>query len=221
METAQTMVDFAEFMAGMREIRKSQEETARLLRETNLIVKEIAQQVKGNTRQMKETDRQEQETEETDEWDEWYKKQWDKWIGGPDYFGDIPEHKVHLKLMEKFQELGFIFTQVSKARITDEEHDILTEVDAWLENDDSVMIVELRKNPDIDDINDHLKRMEKLRKHADRANDKRRYLGAIAGVVFGESEKIHALKQGFYVIEPSGKTFNITEPKGIYHLREW
>jgi hypothetical protein len=33
--------------------------------------------------------------------------------------------------------------------------------------------------------------------------------------------KAEELKQGFYVIEPSGGAFNITEPKGIYHLREW
>jgi hypothetical protein len=43
----------------------------------------------------------------------------------------------------------------------------------------------------------------------------------MAGVVFNGSEKIYALKHGFYVIEPSGETFNITEPKGVYHLREW
>jgi hypothetical protein len=52
-------------------------------------------------------------------------------------------------------------------------------------------------------------------------NDKRVYLGAMAGVVFSESEKIYALKRGFYVVEPSGDTFNITEPKGAYHPHEW
>jgi hypothetical protein len=46
-------------------------------------------------------------------------------------------------------------------------------------------------------------------------------LGAIAGVVFSESEKKYALKNGFYVIEPAGDTLNIIEPKGKYHPREW
>jgi hypothetical protein len=40
-------------------------------------------------------------------------------------------------------------------------------------------------------------------------------------VVFAESEKIKALKRGFYMIEPSGETFKITEPKGDYHPHEW
>jgi hypothetical protein len=61
--------------------------------------------------------------------------------------------------------------------------------------------------------------MEKLRKHGDLNNDRRRYLGAMAGVVFSQSEKLYALQQGFYVIEPSGETFSITEPRG--RPREW
>jgi hypothetical protein len=63
--------------------------------------------------------------------------------------------------------------------------------------------------------------MEKLRKYADFHGDKRKYLGAMAGVVFGDSEKTYALKKGFYVIEPSGDTFTIIEPKGNYSPREW
>jgi hypothetical protein len=51
--------------------------------------------------------------------------------------------------------------------------------------------------------------------------DSRTYYGAVAGAVFGEEEKIYALEKGFYVIEPAGNTFNITEPTGIYHPRKW
>jgi hypothetical protein len=83
------------------------------------------------------------------------------------------------------------------------------------------MIVEIKSKPNIDDINDHIERMEKLRRYADLHGDKRKYLGAIAGVVFGDSEKTYALKKGFYVIEPSGDTFNIIEPKGSYYPHEW
>jgi hypothetical protein len=60
-----------------------------------------------------------------------------------------------------------------------------------------------------------------MRKHADLHNDKRKYLGAMAGVVFSESAKTYALKKGFYVIEPSGETFVITEPRGAYHPQVW
>jgi hypothetical protein len=63
--------------------------------------------------------------------------------------------------------------------------------------------------------------MEKLRVYADLHSDKRIYLGAVAGMVFSESEKTYALKKGFYVVEPAGDTFNIIEPKGDYRPREW
>jgi hypothetical protein len=83
------------------------------------------------------------------------------------------------------------------------------------------MIVEIKNKPSVEDINDHIERMEKLRQYADLHDDKRKYLGAMAGVVFSESAKTYALKKGFYVIEPSGDTFAITEPKGHYHPHEW
>jgi hypothetical protein len=98
---------------------------------------------------------------------------------------------------------------------------MLTEVDAFLENGDTVMAVEIKTKPNIKDIDDHVTRMEKLRVYADLHDDKRKYLAAMAGVVFGGSEKTYALKKGFYVIEPSGDTFNIIEPKGDYHPHEW
>ena len=82
-------------------------------------------------------------------------------------------------------------------------------------------IVEIKNKPVVDDIDDHVKRMEKLRAYADLHNDRRKYLGAIAGVVFNDSEKTYALKKGFYVIEPSGDTFTITEPAGNYYPHEW
>jgi hypothetical protein len=90
-----------------------------------------------------------------------------------------------------------------------------------LENGDKVMIVEIKTKPTTDDIDDHIGRMEKLRAYADLRNDKRKYLGAIAGVVFGDGEKTYALKKGFYVIEPSGDTFTIIEPRGSYYPHEW
>jgi hypothetical protein len=204
METTQTMepgFGFEEFMAGMRELRKSQEETAQRSKETD--------------RQMQETDRQMRELGQK-------MKATDKWVGEMNNrFGEIVEYMVRPNLVAKFQELGFAFTRANRTEITDREHNIFTEVDALLENSDTVMAVEIKNKPNIDDIKDHVERMAKLRKHADLHDDQRRYLGAMAGVVFSESEKIYALKQGFYVIEPSGETFNITEPTGVYHPREW
>jgi len=124
--------------------------------------------------------------------------------------------------VEKFRELGFVFEKASRdTTIKDEKNNIITEVDFFLENGDKVMIVEIKSKPTTDDITDHIERMEKVRKHASLHHDNRKYLGAIGGMVMSDNEKAFAFKNGFYVIEPSGETFNITAPEGIYSPREW
>jgi hypothetical protein len=150
-------------------------------------------------------------------------KETDKRVGElTNRFGDVVEYMIVPSLVAKFRELGFEFTKAHRdTEIVDREHDLILEVDALLENGDKVMAVEIKTKPNIGDIHDHIERMEKLRKYADLHADKRGYLGAMAGVVFSESEKIYALKRGFYVIEPSGDTFTITKPEGKYHPYEW
>jgi Holliday junction resolvase len=137
-------------------------------------------------------------------------------------FGEVVEYMIVPNLVAKFRELGFEFTRAGPdVKIADREHDIHAEVDAFLENGDKVMIVEIKSKPNTDDVDYHAEKMEKLRRYADMKGDNRKYLGAIAGVVVGESVCVYALKNGLYVIEPSGDTFNIIEPKGKYHPREW
>ncbi|MDR1654629.1 MAG: hypothetical protein LBR96_01425 [Treponema sp.] len=204
METVSTAgegLTFEKIQANIQSLVESQKETDRLMRETYRQIQETKSQMQETARQMQATD---------------------KWIGElSNRFGDMVEYMVLPNLVVKFEELNFTFTKANRTEIKDRKHDIFLEVDALLENGDKVMAVEIKSKPNIDDIHDHIERMEKLRIYADLHNDKRVYLGAVAGVVFGGSEKIYALKKGFYVIEPSGDTFNIIEPKGGYHPREW
>ncbi|MDR1971136.1 MAG: hypothetical protein LBQ46_04370 [Treponema sp.] len=186
-----------------------------ILREVGRKHDEIAQQMKETDKQIKETDKQMKETAQR-------MKETDKQVGEiTNRFGDMVEHMVIPNLLIKFGELNFTFTKANRTVIQDKEHNIFTEVDAFLENGDKVMAVEIKTKPGIDDINDHIERMEKLRKYADLHKDKRVYLGAMAGVVFNEGAKTYALKKGLCVIEPSGETFNIIEPTGSYYPHEW
>jgi hypothetical protein len=178
------------------------EEAWAFLQETARIVKEVSQQQKETDRQIKETNKRMGEFSNR--------------------FGEVVEYMVVPGLVEKFRELGFEFTRASpNVEIADREHDIFMEIDAFLENGDKAMIVEIKSKPSFKDIDDHIMRMEKLRTYADLRNDKRKYLGAVAGVVFSESAIAYALQNGFYVVEPSGETFKITRPEGKYHPREW
>jgi hypothetical protein len=186
----------------LREVGRKQEETAQQMKETDRKIEETAQQMKETEKQMRETDRR---------------------IGKlTNRFGEVVEYMIVPNLAAKFRKLGFEFEKTHlDTEIVDPKHDIILEVDVFLENGDKVMIVEIKSKPSTGDIDYHIERMEKLRKYADLHNDRRKYFGAMAGVVFSESEKTYALKNGLYVIEPSGDTFNIIEPKGVYKVHEW
>jgi len=81
------------------------------------------------------------------------------------------------------------------------------------------MLVEVKTKLTTEDVKEHIERLEKMRAYADSHGDKRAFLGAVAGVVMTDNVKKYALDQGFYVIEPSGETFNITPPNG--KPKEW
>jgi hypothetical protein len=88
-----------------------------------------------------------------------------------------------------------------------------------LENGDKAILVEVKTKQTIERINNHISRLEKMRKYANLHGDKRIFLGAVAGVVVTDEVRNYALNQGFYLIEPSGESFNITPPNG--QPKEW
>jgi len=137
-------------------------------------------------------------------------------------FGELVEHLVAPNIREKFNELGFCFTQTARDfEITDPHNpNAFAEVDILLENGDVVVVVEVKAKPNNMDVNEHIRRMEVLRRHADKKQDKRRYQGAIAGAIMSESVRRYILKKGFYVIEQTGDTVQITIPPG-FKAREW
>ncbi|GHV43808.1 hypothetical protein AGMMS49546_26470 [Spirochaetia bacterium] len=121
---------FEKVWASIMELKESQKETDRQMKETR-------EEIKENGRQMRESG-----------------ERLDKQLGKlGNRFGEMVEYMVVPNLVTKFNELGFTFTKANRTKITDKEHDIFTEVDAFLENGDIVMIVETKSKPNIDDIN--------------------------------------------------------------------
>jgi hypothetical protein len=136
-------------------------------------------------------------------------------------FGEIAEYMVAPKLCEKFREYGFNFTRANPngVYINDEDNQIYIEIDLMLENGDKAILVETKAKITTERVNKHIERLEKMRKHADLHGDKRLFLGAMAGIVASKEVKEYVLKQGFYLIEPSGDSFTITPPDG--KPKEW
>lgn len=136
-------------------------------------------------------------------------------------FGEMLEYLASPGLKARFRTLGFDFTELSHDKEFSTGDRIIAEADVFLENSDFAMVVEMKSKPDIDDIKDHIERMDKLRSYADGKGDKRKYFGALGGLVWNENERNYALKCGLYVIEPSGNTFEVIAPTGDFAPREW
>jgi hypothetical protein len=137
-------------------------------------------------------------------------------------FGEMVEYMVMPNLITKFNDLGFEFTKANPhATIEDTKNNIIAEIDITLENGDKVMIVEVKSKPTTEDVTEHIERMKKVKAHADLHGDTREFLGAVAGMVFNDNAKTFAMKNGFYVVEPSGETFTITVPEGEYSPKKW
>jgi hypothetical protein len=181
-----------------RRLREGMEESDRRLKES---LKETARKIKEVAEQQKETSRI---------------------VGGlGNRFGELAEHLVAPNIKEKFNDLGFHFTRCSRDLVIADEKTkrSLAEVDILLENGDIVIAVEVKAKPDVKDIDEHVKRMETLRR-ADCHNDRRKYQGAVAGAIMIKEVKQYAPQAGFYVIEQSGDTVKIDIPRD-FRPREW
>jgi hypothetical protein len=227
METSRTFTidpndppTFEKAWALMMKLEEQQEETRRRMKKTDQQIKRTDRQIKRTDRQIEATNRQMKETDrQMRENDRRLNRRFGEFTNR---LGEVVEYMVVPRLLEKFRNLRFIFTRVhQRTRIADRENNIFTEIDVSLESDDCVMIVEVKTTLAIKDVDEHIARMAKLRKHADLHNDHRKYLGAVAGAVTGDSVRNYALKHGFFVIVPSGDTFDIIRPEGGCHIREW
>ncbi|MDR0636196.1 MAG: hypothetical protein LBF87_03875 [Treponema sp.] len=184
-------LQFQEFLESQKETRL----------ENDLQLNKIKEIVEQNARQIKALNEQ---------------------MGLHSSFGELAEHLVAPGIAKKFNSLGYHFDEVSPGgkQILDEQGKVLTEIDLLLENTQYSVVVEVKTRPKKTDIDHHLKRLEILRKHMDKHNDKRIVIGAIAGAVFPHQVREAAIEAGLYVIVQSGDTVNIEIPKG-FTPRKW
>jgi hypothetical protein len=203
-----------EVAENQKETARQMEETDRKMKETDRKMEETDRQIKETARQMKETDRQMKETDRQ-------MKEYNRRFGEfTNRFGEVVEYMIAPNLREKFRELGYDFPKANlNSDVSDYTNKIHLEIDVMLENGTMAMLVEIKTKLTTEHVNEHIERLEKMRKYADLHGDKRSFLGAVAGVITTSNVKDYALKQGFFVIEPSGDTFSITPPDS--KPKEW
>ncbi len=138
-------------------------------------------------------------------------KETQKNIGGlSNSLGSIVERILTPGLPKKFKKFGFSFNRIASYSYSS---GVYAQIDGMLENGTQAIAVEVKTKLRKADIDDHLVRMEKIRKHADEHGDKRQFMGAMATFVTDETAKNYALENGLFVIEPSGEDVKVTKPE--------
>jgi hypothetical protein len=164
------------------------EDIWRLFRETDRQQKENALQIKEMSR---ETDRQ--------------IKAMSKKIGElGNRLGEFVEAFVEPSIVRLFQERGVDITAVMRdVKAKNPKLNLAMEIDLFAINGDSCVLVEVKSNLSIDDVNEHMERMDKFKTLFPIYKDYK-VLGAITGMVIPENVARYAYKKGFFVIAQKG-----------------
>jgi hypothetical protein len=83
------------------------------------------------------------------------------------------------------------------------------------------MVVEVKVDLIVEDVDDHLERIATIRKHMDSHGDKRFLVGAVAGGIVPDNVMVYAQKKGLYVVTWSGNAASIAEAPPSFEARRW
>jgi len=126
------------------------------------------------------------------------------------------EHIMSTDILKKFKKYGFSFDRLMEIKFA---QGVYAEISAVYDDCIQAVVVIVTNTLLQADIDNHLVRMEKIRKYADEHGDKRQFMGAMAATITDESTRNYALKQGLFVIEPSGEDVKVIKPEG--KVRVW
>ena len=167
------------------------------------ILREVAQSQKETDLKMKETDRKMQETDRKMQETDQKIKQMTASIGRlGNKLGDFVEEMVRPAAVRLFREQGIDVHEVHRG-VSSKRNGEGIEVDLLVVNDNDVVAIECKSTLSIDDVNEHVIRLEKLKRLLPRFADSR-VMGAVTGMVIPDNVAAYAYKQGFYVIAQSG-----------------
>jgi len=143
-------------------------------------------------------------------------------IGGVNNrLGKLMELLFAGELWKKFDSFGYKFTEQSQNKKFTKDNNVVAEADFWLENGIYAMAVEVKTNLIERDIDNHIRRLDRIRAILDGRGDKRKLTGAIAAVSAKKDILEYAHDKGLFVFVQTGDTVKIAEPPQGFKAREW
>ena len=122
--------------------------------------------------------------------------------------GEFVEGLIKPSVVKLFQERGIEVHKVLCDIEADNKLGLATQIDLLVVNHEVCILIEVKSRLSIDDVNDHLERMEKFKPLFPEYQDKR-VLGAIAGMVIAEEVAKYSYRKGFFVIGQRGEQAGI------------
>ena len=135
--------------------------------------------------------------------------------------GSLIEMIVVPNLAKKFNEFGFTFSNSTMNYTIKDGKKTITEIDLILEDGDSIMIVEVKTKPNLDDIERHIDRMEKILLHPTRFLSGMKLYGAIACGILEDGVKEAIFKAGFYAVCQTQYNVEIIPPPEGFVAKYW
>jgi hypothetical protein len=117
--------------------------------------------------------------------------------------GEFVEEAVRPAAVKLFRERGIDVHEVQQNVSAKRDGEGL-EIDLLVVNDKDVVVIECKSNLSIDDVNEHLNRLEKVKRLLPRYGDCH-ILGAVAGMVIPENVAVFAIRKGLFVIGQNGE----------------
>jgi hypothetical protein len=204
---------FKENGRQLQEVREMFKETDRQFKETEREMKEMFQETKEMFR---ETDKKFNETDKKFNATDKKFKETDKKISQlGDRIGEIIESMVEGGIVEKFNQLNhsFHFNRCGRhVKFYYDQLSIAGEIDLLLENNEVALLIEVKTNLTVSDVQDHLERIKKYCRCLEAEGKQYKLFGAVAGGVIHEDIKNYVLKHGLFLITQSGNSFKIIQP---------
>jgi hypothetical protein len=94
-------------------------------------------------------------------------------------------------------------------------------VDILLENRDYAMPIEVKSVLMERDMDEHIERIEKVRVQMDKRGDRRKLVGAVAGMAVADEVGKYAQKKRLYVLVQPGDSVTVADPPENFRVREW
>jgi hypothetical protein len=146
----------------------------------------------------------------------------DKMLGGlGNSLGRLTEAMFTPDLWKKFADRGLPFnSQCYRKKITDGKH-VIAELDVLIENGEYSMPVEIKTVLSVEDVDEHLERIGKVRQVMDAHGGKRKLIGAVAGGSVPENVLRYAQRKGLFVIVQTSDSIDVADMPETFKARDW